>query len=256
MQRLNLPSAILIALMGLLFSFLAFRCHNKDTITDLKTCYVTNINTDTLQLEYEYNDQNRVVRINNTSPAGAFATFTQDDEKVTILDFDKNGLFVAQTLFYLNNEGNVDTIVEMSNFKTYIQYDENGYLESIRKVTDDGYQLFSEEYFAVDGNINFVRREGGFGTIHQWTYEHYANTEHKGGYFNIYDKSLYVYLPFPLPFGKASKNILKKTTEKLNGEIIKTINYEYELNSEGYVSKMTGITGSDVDVALFTYRCQ
>lgn len=255
MKRTALLSpAFLSILAAVLFSLSLSNCKKDKNDPDPvdKICLLTHVTIDTAERSISYDAQNRIIR--SESSSGAYTTYSYGNAQIVARRYDANDVFVEQSVYDLNGDGNVEHFEDTDGNTADYYYDSNGYLEeAIEDYVSGAY--YDDRYLVVDGNVASIYRETGSGSILQWIYEYYTDLENKGGYFSVYDK-LYYGFDFPeTPRGKANRNLVKRMTLIYNGTALTPIEYEYAFTPEGYVSSMTIGTAPN-DRADFVYECK
>jgi hypothetical protein len=127
-----------------------------------------------------------------------------------------------------------------SFWSTYYTYDENGFLILEIHMDNDTGETSRVEYQVVDGNVVSMNRTNYLPVV--YTFEYYPGTTNSLGFLST---STYM--------GQKSKNLVKKTIMEYYFGTPITVNYTYEYFENGWVKKMTNITGTQTIQCYFTY---
>lgn len=241
-----------------------------------KTCLLTqeNAGDGDLQAKYEYDGQNRIVKVTNYDDAGAadgYSTFTYSAGKVVLASFDNANV----------KEGEITYTIGTNNLATKGEwtesYDDGGFTYTSTMVAiyqyDNGYMVKSvmestttsndpenpgpmnsritiENTYSA-GNMTATKEtfemlgDVPFSGVSNSTFEYYTDKEdNRAANSNA--------MSF---IGKGSKNLVKKATHTSDaGNIVSE--YTYEVNSDKQVTKETETSGGTTSVTTFTYTCK
>lgn len=257
MKRILSSPNLLPVLAGLFLVLSTSNC-KKDKNDPAVVCYLNRILTEGGGVQtYSYDAQNRVVRKDYSG--GTYTTYAYDPDRIVTLSYSANGGVTGQTDYELNSAGNIDHFERPNDFTVDIFYDADGYVQTyiLHDLLNGG--TLQQEYQIVGGNIiTLTGTRSSDGLEYQIVYDYYTDKEDKGGYFNFHDgfSSLSA-----LPYGKANRNLPRKSTSTNNDGNTYIEEFEYTFTPEGYVSAVTiaaqwNSNTPDESVVRYEYECR
>jgi hypothetical protein len=233
---------LLLVLLCLLFS-----CKKKETenpVTSLVPLVKTMSNKTKVIGRYWYDNQGRMT-------CSAVADGSQTDS--TVYTYGNNSIvrmFYLDDVLYEVENGTSENghVTYMSGHKTdsssywsaYYTYDANGFLVREIHMDNDTVETWRAEYQIFNNNILTYTRLNYLPVV--YLYDYYPGTTNSIGVLDKYGPN----------FGKWSTNLARSCTITYNsGTLVQYVSYEYFPN--GWVKKLTGITGTDTTDIFFTY---
>lgn len=258
-RRLFLSQAIFILLIGnygmkkslvIIFTVLCFialvsSCKKKSEVACRVASLLTLTTTDSLTETFQYSNDGKLVLYANKFQR---KEFSYSGNMLTIITYDAANVVTETSTVQLNTDGNAEHQYVLSSVgdkdTTDYEYDSNGYLTKvIQHGMTTGYVLF---FLNVDCNrITAVRTTGS--NAYYYSFDYYIGKTNKAGFD--------VLMPVSFPFvGKAPANLVRHL--ELAGIIPQTLDYVYEFDENGYVTKATNVSYTgDVTVQYYTYTC-
>jgi YD repeat-containing protein len=195
-------------------------------------------------IEYWYDNQGRMTcsrEVNDKVIDSTVYTYGNDSverrfyENKTLAEVEHGTLENGDVTFMSGNKTD-----STSFWKTYYTYDQNGFLIREIHMDNDTVETWRIEYQIQNNNIITINRINYIPAV--YSYEFYPGTTNSLG---IQEK----YGPY---FGKSNSNLSKKCTITLDlGTAVQ--NNSYDFFDNGWVKKMTSITGTDTIQTYYTY---
>lgn len=239
---------LLTLVFGISSTMLAFTACKKDKDAEPSDSKAITCLPDTLDYRDNgksilvYNSQRQLVRINNYDKDGqddGYIVLSYSTNMITETEYKNNGTKTYEGQHFLNDNGSVNHTYEVSTLGVLwydsIYYSYNNNEQMILKVIKSGNSVDSTKYVYANGNL--ISSTQTYGNEKRSSTYTTSNKENK---FNIFEDRVLI----PGFYGKGSKNLLSTEIDYLPDGSIHTITYNYEVNSDGYLTQRSFV---DID---------
>ena len=245
MRNYRMKKFLVIIFTVLCLIAMVSSCKKKSEVVCRKASILTVTPADSLTETFQYSNDGKLVLYTNKFQR---KEFSYSGNMLTIIAYDAASVITETSTVQLNTDGNAVHLYVLSAMgdkdTTDYEYDINGYLTKvIQHGMTTGYVMV---FLNVDGNrITSVRTTGSNAYYHSFDY--YNGKMNKAG-FDILMASSFPFV------GKAPANLVRHL--ELAGIIPQTLDYVYEFDENGYVTKATNISFTgDVTAQYYTYTC-
>lgn len=211
-------------------------------ITGLTYNYSNGISTGTVS--YTYDSQKRLTHTQNNNIAGSYSVYTYGSGTINIKNYNSDTI-QSEGNGTLNSAGQLTQISYGVNNLTRYTYDGDGRL--IKYASYSGNYADSTIYELQGGNIVKNTQANSNGYIGESTYTYYTD---KPGQ--------HAYAGSEIFSGKPYTNLVKSMTTTMLAPVTQapsTINYTYEFDNDGKVTKTTTVSGANTNITENTYTC-
>jgi hypothetical protein len=229
-------------------------CKKDETTTTCKVIQSKLVDantTDTIVANFTYGSDGKLIKLD--MGGGNYTTYTYSGGTMTKIVYTNN-IMSETDVYTLNSSGYADIAINknansqvVSN--TVYVYDENGYLTTkTTTMTADNTDVTTTTY-SYDDNGNrtstitdhYVGGNDVFNSEND--FEYYTDKINKNASTIAYE-------------GKSNTNLAKTNTYTVMGNLALTTTYAYELDANGYISKLTTVSGGSIFYTFSVYNCK